>query len=106
MQHTMFGCRTPPVNWRTVVQRIPFAPAKGWPGLTFFWCFCVTAAIAFVISSALSMLSASSTVRIVFALSAITTTTAVQKFIVLELVVILLRRKRSICAIVLEAILR
>ena len=59
-----------------------------------------------MISSALSMLSAGSTIRIVFALSAIMTTTAVQKFIVLEFVVILLRRKRSVCAIVTEAILR
>jgi hypothetical protein len=59
-----------------------------------------------VISSALSMFSAGSTIRIVFGLFAIMTTTAVQKFIVLEFVVILLRRKRSVCAIVLEAILR
>jgi hypothetical protein len=51
-------------------------------------------------------MSAGSAVRFVSALCAVLTTTAVQKFVVLELVVILLKRKRETSAVVLETVLR
>lgn len=51
-------------------------------------------------------MSAGSAVRFVAALFAMNMTAAVQKFIVLELVVVLLKRKRPTSAVVLETILR
>ncbi|RYN53072.1 hypothetical protein AA0117_g13349, partial [Alternaria alternata] len=50
-------------------------------------------------------MSAGSAVRFVSALCAVFATTAVQKFVVLELVVILLKRKRETSAVVLETVL-
>ena len=47
-------------------------------------------------------ISAGSAIRFVSALCAVLVTTVVQKFIVRELVVILLKRKRATSAVVLE----
>ena len=51
-------------------------------------------------------ISAGSAVRFVSGLFAILATTVVQKLVVLELVVILIKRKRETSAVVLETVLR
>lgn len=71
-----------------------------------FWCLCLITVVAFVTSFALSIASANATAQLFFALLAILTTTAMQKFTVLELVVILLYRQRPGYAMILEALLR
>ncbi|KAF1952097.1 hypothetical protein CC80DRAFT_552849 [Byssothecium circinans] len=70
-----------------------------------FWVLCFSAIVAFLTSFVLSCAFAGSTVRLIFALLAVMTSSAVQKLVVFELVVILLHRERSNCAIVLEALL-
>lgn len=71
-----------------------------------FWFLCLVAFLSFGTSSLLYWMSAGSAVRFVAALFAMNMTAAVQKFIVLELVVVLLKRKRPTSAVVLETILR
>ena len=71
-----------------------------------FWFLCLVAFVSFATSSMLYWMSARSAVRFVTALCAVLVTTAVQKFVVLELVVILLRRKRETSSVVLETTLR
>ncbi|KAF9728535.1 sodium calcium [Paraphaeosphaeria minitans] len=85
----------------TFLRSLRHAPAQ----LPSFWCLCFIAVVSFIASSALFITSATSTTRFLFALLALLTTAAVQKFTVLELVVILLARKRASCAIIFEALL-
>jgi hypothetical protein len=69
------------------------------------WCLCLLASLSFLISSLLSVFSAGLAFRFTSALCATLATTALQKFVVLELKVILLDRNRPACAVALEMVL-
>ncbi|KAL5378637.1 hypothetical protein PMIN02_011177 [Paraphaeosphaeria minitans] len=97
----LFGYRMLMRPISTFLRSLRHAPAQ----LPSFWCLCFIAVVSFIASSALFITSATSTTRFLFALLALLTTAAVQKFTVLELVVILLARKRASCAIIFEALL-
>lgn len=102
----MFCYRSPVETLRALLplawQRSPRSMLIRMP----VWCLCAAATIAFVISSVLSCASERSSVRFWSALCAVLATTAVQKLSVSQLVVLLSYRKHSICANVVDSLLR
>jgi hypothetical protein len=93
-------------NMDTLLWRLRCGPVKSLSPWLAFWCLCLIATAVFITSFVLSITSSSPTVQFVFALFAILATTALQKFTVLEFVVVLLYRKRSYCAIVVDTVVR
>lgn len=83
------------------VRRRPVEQFSTW---LLFCCLCFTAIVVSIVSFVLSTTSSRSTAQLLFALIATSATTAVHKFTVLEFSIILLHRRRSHCAIVLDAI--
>ncbi|EMD86758.1 hypothetical protein COCC4DRAFT_62957 [Bipolaris maydis ATCC 48331] len=70
-----------------------------------FWCLCFVAFVAFMLSCVVSASAARLSIRFWSAICAVLATTAVQKLSLLQLVLILLQRKHSICANVVEFLL-
>lgn len=102
----MFCCRSPFGSLRTILPLAWQKPSRGVPTHMLFWCLCLAAFVAFMLSCVLSSAAAHSSVRFWSALCAVLATTAVQKLTVLQLVVILFHRKHSICAMAVEFLLR
>ena len=73
--------------------------------LILFWGLCVVAVISFGVTFALSIVSAVSSARFFVALYSVATASAVQKYTLLEAVIILSTRRRRYSAILLETFL-
>lgn len=73
--------------------------------LIFFGGLCVVAVISFGVSFALSVASAASGARFFVALNSLATASAVQKYALVEAVIILSARRRRYSAILLETFL-